>query len=143
MHISRTLIITMILAVAFIFGCSNNRSDVGVVTPDRQSEWNPQIAQVNKALPRIAIYIANSGDDSNKGRLVAKPVRTIRRAVDIANSFNNHDVSILFVGDEYELLASDMVFNLEGTIMVNDPTILSLSRYGNSSEKIRITTELV
>lgn len=55
------------------------------------------------------IYVADSSiaDDLNDGLTLQTPVRTIRRSVDVANTCKI--ANIRFLGDDYNVLASDMI----------------------------------
>lgn len=64
---------------------------------------------VNRALPNVAIYISDDGNDINSGMSIREPVRTIRKAVSIANGLDRANVSILFTEDEYAIMYTDMI----------------------------------
>ena len=71
------------------------------------SAFSPQ--PISRTLPNIAVYISDDGDDVNSGRIITEPVRTIRKAAEITNSFANANVSVLFTEEEYEVMYTDMI----------------------------------
>lgn len=80
------------------------------------SAFTPQ--PTDRAYPNIAIYISDDGDDINSGRIITEPVRTIRKAVDMANDLDNTNVSILFTEAHYNILKKDMIS--DGDIIINN-----------------------
>jgi hypothetical protein len=74
-------------------------------------------------LPGKSVFVADRGNDRNDGLSVSKPVRSMRKAAEIATRTVSTAVIINIIGPEYTLLTSDLSINQSNAISLGSSSV--------------------